>query len=48
MIDSFGTVIDYPLITDTSDPLLTGSVGLHTWGTENVYYTGYGGQSGRY
>src|SRR5688572_25483487 len=43
VIDSFGSVITYPLITDATDPLLTGSVGLHTWGTENVYYSGYGG-----
>jgi hypothetical protein len=46
VIDSFGTVITYPLITDTSDPLLTGSIGLQTWGTDTVYYTGYGGQNG--
>lgn len=46
VIDSFGTVINYPVITDASDPLLTGSAGLHTWGTDTVYYTGYGGQNG--
>jgi hypothetical protein len=46
VIDSFGTIINYPVITDTTDPLLTGSVGLQTWGTDNVYYTSYGGQPG--
>jgi hypothetical protein len=46
VIDSFGTIIDYPAIPDTTDPLLTGTVGFQTWGTENVYYTSYGGQSG--
>jgi hypothetical protein len=46
VIDSFGSVITYPLIVDATDPLLTGSVGLHTWGTDNVYYSGYGGQNG--
>jgi hypothetical protein len=45
VIDSFGTTIDYPIITDTTDPLLTGTVGLQTWGTDNVYFTGYGGQN---
>jgi hypothetical protein len=44
--DHQGNVITYPLITDSSDPLLSGSVGLHSWGTDNVYYTGYGGTSG--
>ena len=46
VVDSFGTVINYPLITDAVNPLLTGTVGLQTWGTENVYYTGYGGVNG--
>jgi hypothetical protein len=46
VIDASGTVIKYPVITDTTDPLLTGSVGLHTWGTDNVYYTSYGGLNG--
>jgi hypothetical protein len=44
VIDSMGATINYPLITDATDPLLTGTVGLHTWGTDNVYYTGYSGQ----
>jgi hypothetical protein len=43
--DHLGNVIDYPLIVDGTNPLLTGSVGLTTWGTENVYYMGYGGVS---
>jgi hypothetical protein len=33
-----GNIITYPLIVDNSDPILSGSVGLHTWGTEDVYY----------
>jgi hypothetical protein len=44
--DHMGNVIDYPLIVDSTTPLLTGSVGLTTWGTENVFYMGYGGVSG--
>jgi hypothetical protein len=43
--DHLGNVVNYPLITDNSDPILTGSVGLQTWGTDTVYYTGYGGES---
>ena len=46
VIDQLGNVIDYPLIVDTDNPLLTGTVGLATWGTENVYYTYYGGEAG--
>jgi hypothetical protein len=46
VIDQFGTIINYPPIPDTTDPLLTGTVGLQTWGTENVYYMSYGGQPG--
>lgn len=33
-----GDTIVYPLITDGSDPILTGTVGFHTWGNEDVYY----------
>ena len=44
--DGLGNLIDYPLITDGTDPLLAGTVGLHTWGTDNVYYTSFGGQPG--
>ena len=44
--DHLGNVIDYPLIVDTVSPLLAGTVGLTTWGTENVYYTNYGGFPG--
>jgi hypothetical protein len=44
--DHLGNVFDYPLIVDNNNPLLTGTVGLATWGTENVYYTNYGGVSG--
>jgi hypothetical protein len=44
--DEMGNVINYPVIVDSSNPLLTGSVGFATWGTENVYYTGYGGVAG--
>jgi hypothetical protein len=44
--DHMGNVINYPAIVDNNNPLLTGTVGLATWGTENVYYTGYGGVAG--
>jgi len=44
--DHLGNVIDYPLITDATDPLLTGTVGLATWGTEHVYYMRSGGRIG--
>jgi hypothetical protein len=44
--DHLGNVINYPLITDGTNPLLTGSVGLAIWGTDNVYYMNYGGVSG--
>ncbi len=33
-----GDVINYPIITDNSDPILTGAVGFHTWDNEDVYY----------
>jgi hypothetical protein len=47
VIDLFnGNVVkQYPLITDANDPILTGSVGLTTWGTENVFWSMYGGDS---
>jgi hypothetical protein len=47
VIDLFNgnTVKHYPLITDATDPLLTGSVGLTTWGTENVFWSMYGGDN---
>jgi hypothetical protein len=44
--DPNGNVINYPLITDNSDPILTGTVGFHDWGSENTYYMGYAGQDG--
>ena len=44
--DHLGNVYDYPIITDGDNPLLTGTVGLTTWGDEHVYYTSYGGVSG--
>ena len=46
VIDHLGNVIDYPLITDADNPLLTGTVGLATWGTDDTYYTSYSGQPG--
>ena len=48
VIDNLGNVIDYPLIVDGADPLLTGSVGFHTWGLGDnggAYFMAYGGQS---
>jgi hypothetical protein len=44
--DDTGRTIEYPLITDANDPLLSGTVGFTTWGTDNVYFTGYGGKEG--
>jgi len=46
VIDSSNNVINYPLIVDGTNPLLTGSVGLTTWGTQNAYFMGYGGVPG--
>lgn len=46
VVDGMGNVIDYPLITDAGSPLLTGTVGLTTWGNDNSYFMGYGGQAG--
>jgi hypothetical protein len=46
VIDHLGNVFDYPLIVDASDPLLSGTVGFATWGTDNTYYMDYGGVSG--
>jgi hypothetical protein len=49
VIDDLGNVIDYPLIVDGTDPILAGSVGLHTWGQGDnggAYYMAYGGQAG--
>jgi hypothetical protein len=48
IIDHLGNpVYTNPLIiTDASNPLLTGTVGFHTWGTEDVFYTNYGGIAG--
>ena len=39
-------IIDYPVIIDATDPLLSGTVGLFNWGTENAYYMNYGGDPG--
>ena len=44
--DQGGNIINYPLITDGSNPILTGTVGLATWGNENTYYLSYGGAGG--
>jgi hypothetical protein len=46
VIDHLGNVINYPLIADNDNPLLTGTVGLTTWGTENTYFMNYGGTPG--
>jgi hypothetical protein len=46
VIDHLGNVTAFPLIVDAGDPLLAGSVGFQTWGTDNAYFLGYGGQSG--
>jgi hypothetical protein len=44
--DQMGNVVNYAPIVDNSNPLLTGTVGFATWGTENVYYTNFGGVAG--
>ena len=44
--DHLGNVVNYAPIVDGTNPLLTGTVGFATWGTENVYYTNYGGVAG--
>ncbi len=48
--DGAATVIDYPLIVDTDDPLLSGSVGLTNWGSgdadNGVVFSRFGGASG--
>jgi hypothetical protein len=44
--DDQGNVINYAPIVDSTNPLLTGTVGFATWGTENVYYANYGGVAG--
>ncbi len=46
VVDNFGVVHNYPLITDANDPLLTGTAGLHTWGNDDSYFMNYGGVSG--
>lgn len=41
VVDQSGNVIRYPVVTDATDPLLAGSAGFTTWGTDNVYYTNF-------
>ena len=43
VIDNDGNTIDYPLITDFSDPILAGSAGLTTWGNVHSYFMPYAG-----
>jgi hypothetical protein len=44
--DNLGIVHNYPVIVDSSDPILTGSVGLASWGSVHDYYMSYGGVDG--
>lgn len=44
--DGSPTVHYYPTITDSSSPLLTGSVGLTNWGSGGSEWSPYGGASG--
>jgi hypothetical protein len=46
VVDNLGVLHDYPLITDADDPILAGTVGLHTWGNTNSFFMNYGGVSG--
>lgn len=41
--DGAATVINYPVIVDAVNPLLTGTVGFAKWGNEETYYMPYGG-----
>ena len=45
VIDHLGNIYNHS-VTDPTNPLLSGTVGLHTWGTEDVFYTNYGGIAG--
>jgi hypothetical protein len=44
--DNLGIVHNYPVIVDSSDPILAGSVGLSAWGSVHDYYMSYGGVNG--
>jgi hypothetical protein len=48
--DGAANVIDYPVIIDADDPLLSGSVGLTNWGSgdagNGVIFSAYGGVEG--
>lgn len=46
LVDNLGVLHDYPLITDSTDPIASGSVALATWGSPFTYFMGYGGQPG--
>ena len=39
--DASGNIYRYPVVTDSTDPLLTGTAGFTTWGSENTYYTNF-------
>jgi hypothetical protein len=41
--DNLGVIHNYPIITDSTDPILAGSVGFSAWGSVHDYYMGYGG-----
>ena len=41
--DHLGNVYNYDPIVDTDNPLLTGTAGLHTWGSPGVFFMEYGG-----
>lgn len=42
--DHLGNVINYAPIVDSTDPLLTGTVGLTTWAAQAAFYMNYGGE----
>jgi hypothetical protein len=49
VMDHLGNSFLYPTIIDAMDPILAGSVGLHTWGQGDnggAYFLGHGGQPG--
>lgn len=39
-------VHEYPIITDGTDPLLTGTVGITTWGSDNIEWMNFRGVPG--
>jgi hypothetical protein len=45
-IDHLGNSYNWQVIDNSVTPILTGTVGFHTWGNEGSYFLNYGGRSG--